>query len=130
MSTSTFNGYAGGSIAGGAAAYVFVGPTVTVTTTAAQRITGAAEAPLGVSTGTGSAYVGLCYQPSGGGTITNFVGGAYSIVEFNTTRMTYAASASIAPGAGTWIVGYCVQNFGAQAINDNDFVNGWVQVTN
>jgi hypothetical protein len=33
-------------------------------------------------------------------------------------------------GAGTWNLGYCVKNYGPNAISNNDFVNGWIMVTN
>lgn len=133
VATATFNGFAGASIAGSATAWVFAGPTATVTTTASQRITGAALAPLGLASGGPQlAQIDLCYQPSaGGGTVTNFTGGAFAIVQMTTTRVAIPATASIIPGAGTWKVGFCINNYGgAIALTNNDFINGWVQVTN
>lgn len=41
----------------------------------------------------------------------------------------FAKAGSVVPGAGTWKVGFCVQSFSASPINDNDRVNGFVQVT-
>jgi hypothetical protein len=130
--TATFNGYAGASIAGLSAGYVFVGPTATVTTTATQRLTGAAQAPLGLLPGEVSqlAQVGLCYQSDAGGIILNFAGDNFSNQQFRAGRDNYSAISSVVPGANTWKVGFCVQNSGSAPIADNDYVNGWVMVTN
>ena len=98
---------------------------------ATQRLTGASQAPLGlISGGPAKIQYGLCYQPSGGGTIVNFVGGNYSYGEVLTSTQSFAGTATVVPGAGTWKVGFCVYNSSTSALDDNDFVNGWVQVTN
>lgn len=112
--------------------YQFAGPQATVVTTGIQRLTGAAEAPIALSSGGPSNFrYGLCYQSAAGGPIQNFVGGLYSIGEIDTTRSSWAASATVVLGAGTWRVGFCVAPQGVNlTINDNDFVNGWVMVTN
>ena len=44
--------------------------------------------------------------------------------------MPYPAAAAVTPGAGTWNVGYCDYNMGPGTLDDNDYVNGWVQVVN
>ena len=116
------------------AGYVFAGPTASVTITAAQRLTGSAFAAMGLASGTvtQSADIGMCYQ-LGSGTITNFVGGAlYVTVPVSPERRSYPASATVVPGiAGTYNVGMCVRNdVGTIAISNNDFMNGFVQVTN
>jgi hypothetical protein len=73
----------------------------------------------------------LCYQPNAGGTLVNFTGAGYSIGQFTTNRFAWTAAGSVVPGAGTWKVGFCVfNNGGAIAISNNDFVNGWVLITN
>jgi hypothetical protein len=113
--------------------YVFAGPTTTVVTTAPQRLVGAAEAPLGLSAGADQSFeYGLCYQDSTNiaAPINNFVGGGFSIGVVTTQRQTYAATATVVPGAGSWKVGFCVHNNNAGTISNNDFVNGWVMVTN
>ena len=93
---------------------------------------GVGEAPLGLpaASPTQSLQYDLCYQPSGGGTLQNFTGGGYSIGQITPTRATFTAAASVTPGAGTWNVGFCAINLGANQINNNDFTNGWVMVTN
>ena len=122
------------TIAGSTLAYVFAGETSQVTTTtASQRLTGAAEAPLGstASTGGQNIYYGLCYQSSTQtGALYNFAGPDYSIGTVYPDRRTFAAAASVVPGAGTWNVGFCVSNPNTNPINDNDYANGWVLVTN
>jgi hypothetical protein len=133
VATAVLSGFAGASIAGNSVAYVFVGPTAQVTTTASQRLTGSAEASLGLATGSAAtlAFLGLCYQSTAAGsTITNFVAGNYSIHRFTAGRQGYPAAATVVPGAGTYNVGFCILNQGATAITDNDYVNGYVQVTN
>jgi Collagen triple helix repeat (20 copies) len=133
VATASILGYAGASIAGNSLVYVFVGPTAQVTTTAAQRLTGAAEVPLGLAPGSAAqtAQVGLCYQSTlAGSAINNFVGGNYSVHLFTVGRDSYSAVGTVMPGAGTYNVGFCVRNTGAAAITDNDYVNGYVQITN
>jgi hypothetical protein len=111
---------------------VFAGPTATVTTTADQRLTGAAEAPLysGDSTAA-SFYYGLCYQShGGGGLLTNFASTGSLVYADPSDPRVITATASVVPGAGTWNVGFCVYNMFSQKIESNSVVNGWVQVTN
>src|ERR1700737_472656 len=65
VTIAPFTGFAGSTLAGGVNAYVFVGPTVTVTTTATQKITGSAQAPLAMSAAGKQGFrYGLCYQAS------------------------------------------------------------------
>ena len=111
--------------------YVFAGPTATVTTTANQRLTGAATGIMGLANdgGAQNSDIGLCYQPAGG-TVTNFSGGSYLTARFVAgDRRSYSATSSTSPGAGTWAVGMCVRNRATVPISDNDYVNGWVMVT-
>jgi len=113
--------------------FVFAGPTVDITTTALQRITGAVQAPLGTTTsGLASFNYDLCYRTAGtSDTLMNFTGANPSSGEVSDTagRLSFTAAASVVPGAGTWQVGYCVLNSGTIDLNNNDMVNGWVIVT-
>jgi hypothetical protein len=106
----------------------FIGSTTTAATAAGQGLVGSAEVPL-YGSGTGFMDYGLCYAPSTGGALTNFVGGNYSTSSVTTARQVFSASAAVAPGAGTWTVGYCVRNRTTADIS-SDWVNGWVQVVN
>jgi len=47
-----------------------------------------------------------------------------------TGRSPYSATSTAVPAAGTYTVGFCVRNVGANALNVNDWVNGYIQVTN
>lgn len=112
--------------------FQFVGGQTVVTTSSTQRLTAAAMVPVGVSTvGVGHETIELdvCYQPNGvGGSLTNFSGPAYSIVAVTSVHTAQAVVATVVPGAGTWRVGACVVT--SVPLDNNDFVNGYVQVTN
>lgn len=133
VATSVLSG-AVEAIAGGATAWVFAGPTASVMTTESQRITGVAEAPLG-TTATDSAasfLYDLCYRAGGSSDVpVSFAGANSSVgqVSAATGRLPFPAAGSIVPGAGTWEVGFCVLNSGSAALDMNDFLNGWVMVT-
>ncbi len=96
------------------------------------NVTGSAGAPLGLVAGSTPqlADVGMCYQPSGGGTITNMYGSNFSQQYFTSARATYATSATKALPAGTYNVGMCVRNNGSSTISNNNFLNRWILVTN
>ena len=115
-------------IAADSTAYQFLGATATVTTTAAQRLTGSAMVPVGVTGAASTIQLDLCYQPSAGGALTGFSGGGYSLVAVTGARLAQSAAGTVVPGAGTWRVGACAKT--SVALDNNDFVNGFVQVTN
>ncbi len=145
VATYTFSGSVG-TISAYSNQFVFAGPTVNVTTTATQRITGSAQAPLGIlpnmspfcsgaSTSSSCfAFFGydLCYRAAGSfGALINFTGSAHSIGEVGavTARGSFTSAASVIPGEGTWQVGYCIMNSGVNPLMNNDIVNGWIMVT-
>lgn len=110
--------------------YVFAGPCATVTTTATQRFTGAASLVLGTAPSTTTAArTGLCYQPGPSGLINNVAGFDFIDATVGTLHI-HSASATVALVAGAWNVGACVRNVGAVALSNNDWVNGWIMVTN
>jgi hypothetical protein len=114
--------------------YVFAGGTTVVTTTANQRLTAVAEGPMGLAAGSPPAdlRVGICYQDVNdpAGKPLNFNSGNYSQQHFSTVRQSYSAVGTIVMvDPGTWRVGLCVYNSGAGPITNNDYSNGWVQVT-
>jgi hypothetical protein len=108
--------------------YHFIGTTTTAATAAGQGLVGSAEVPL-FGSGTGFVDYGLCFAPSTGGALTNFAGDNYSTGVVTTARQAFSASAAVAPGAGTWTVGFCARNRTTADIM-SDWVNGWVQVVN
>ena len=112
--------------------YVFRGPTVSMTTTAAQpRITGAASAPLAIGGGPGleGAYIGLCWDstPGAGDAPANFFGlsGDDMFTGVDETLRMQSASASIALNPGTYQVGFCVKKPAGNVVMGGT-VNGWV----
>src|SRR5690606_23293640 len=94
------------------------GPTVQVTTTAAQRLTGTAEASIGLGVnGEKFADLDLCYRQAGGGALINFAGANPVNHHFlGGIGFPYSAAGSVVPGAGTWVVGMCIRNPGAGPI--------------
>jgi hypothetical protein len=120
-----------GTISGSVIQWVFAGPTATVTTLAAQKISGVANAQLGIIAGAGSFDYDLCYAADGSTTLVNFAGvnSATGAVSVESGQISFAAAGSVVPGAGTWQVGFCVLNAGVAALTDNNVVNGWVIVT-
>ena len=57
-------------------------------------------------------------------------GVAVSAVDVNTNKATYTADGAGAPGAGTWLVGECAENYSANAVNNNDWALGYAFVVN
>ena len=112
-------------------AWTVVGPTVTVTTTSTQKLVGSAVAVFGSTLGT-EFWFGLCYQPASGLTepINGFMGWDVTKADATANSLPYAAAGSVTPGAGTWEIGYCVNNLGSNSLDNNGSVNGWVQVVN
>jgi hypothetical protein len=108
---------------------VFAGPTATVVVgTNTDRLVASAEAPLALASGANQSMdYGLCYQ-KGAGAVTSFLPFSYSTGTVSTQRESWAAAASVVPGAGTYQVGFCVRNSGPGALANNDYVNGWVMV--
>jgi hypothetical protein len=107
----------------------FLGNQATVTTTAVtQRLTASMMVPLATTDAPNTIKLDVCYQLSSGGPINPFSGGAFSLVAITQTRVAQAVAGTIVPGTGTWKVGACAQT--PIALDNNDFVNGYVQVTN
>lgn len=129
VQTGTFNGSVS-SITGSSSVYVFAGPTTTITLTTTSRVTGMASAPIGLGSGGPQTFqYGMCYQ-QGAGTVTNFVGGAYSIGSLTSQRTVVTATGSVVLSPGTYTFGMGIMNSGGSvAISNNDYVNGWVMVT-
>jgi hypothetical protein len=127
--TGTMAGFVS-AIPANQAVWVFAGPFAVVTTTAVQRLTATAETSLGAAANIASVRVDMCYQNNGGGTVFNFTGGNYIEHPFTVARLPFGAAASVVPGAGTWRVGLCVFNNSVTQINQTNWMNGWVQVTN
>jgi hypothetical protein len=121
-----------GTIAPNSGVYVFAGaPAVVTTTQTHPRVVGAGTAALGFAPGStpSLADVGMCFQPASGGTVMNFVGGNYTEQGFAGERRPYTATATVVLAPGSFQVGLCVRNTSSKAISNNNYVNGYVQVT-
>ena len=116
-----------GTVAANAASFYFVGPTATVTVATGQRITGSMSAVLGVTAGTVSVDFALCYSNNAPVAFNQF---AFQSATVTTTPIPFATAGSVTPpAAGTYLVGFCVADRSATALNKNDWVNGFFQVT-
>ncbi|WP_276131654.1 hypothetical protein [Polluticoccus soli] len=128
MTVATFNGPIG-SIASGPG-FAFVGPTTILTLSPGYlRMIGSANAALGLASGSPiTISTSLCYQQNGG-PITNFNTGGYLVSQVSTLLTVVPASATVVLAPGTYTVGYCIANNSGVAVNNNDFVSGWILVT-
>ncbi|HUY99011.1 MAG TPA: hypothetical protein VMU89_01580 [Thermomicrobiaceae bacterium] len=106
----------------------FVGPQVIVTVGAGQRIVASIGADLGALNPASNVAVGLCYQELSGGVISLF----YLDVQYLDVsgRTNQEVSATVTPGAGTYAVGYCIQDASPDHDLDlNGSMAGWVMIT-
>jgi hypothetical protein len=120
-----------GTVALSGGDYDFLGPTTNVVVAAGQRLTGAASVGLGKSAA-GSVVIalGLCFKGPGPVEPLNFVDNEYVAinVEGSSSKRPYSASASVVlDAATTYTVGLCAA--GTVTLDSNDFVNGWVIVS-
>jgi hypothetical protein len=106
------------------------GPYRTINVQDKQRIVGFGSAVFGTSSGVSRISVSLCYAKSGTSTLIAFSGNSHLTADADSARHTFAVTASGTLPAGTYSVGYCVMNRGTQAIDNNDYVNGWMMIVN
>ncbi len=82
---------------------------------------------------------GVCFQNAVGGgeggnpiiNMNQFTGGNnanYNAATYEFGEQDYTGIGTAAPGAGTYNVGYCVQNYGDEALDNNNWANGYVEV--
>ena len=141
VSTSTVAGLiAAIPFGGGAAAWVFAGPTATVTVQPGQRITGSAVAVFGHGNGMAQPVAfSLCISDvPAGSMLSAFFATSYpqANVAASPNKSALAAAASVVPqnvpmGGANYKVGFCLQNKSSNVnLGANDYVNGWFVVTN
>jgi hypothetical protein len=119
-----------GVIANSSTAFVFAGPTTSMTTTATQTIVTSGSAALRAGANA-SIELSICKQPTNGGAVTVLnptSGGAVEDVTVTTTRLPFAISASGVPGAGSWNIGMCVENGSPVDVDSSDWSIGWAMV--
>ncbi|HST26604.1 MAG TPA: hypothetical protein VLJ76_11495 [Gaiellaceae bacterium] len=82
---------------------------------------------------------GVCFQNAVGGgeggnpiiNMNQFTGGNnanYNAATYEIGEQDYTGIGTAAPGAGTYNVGYCVQNYGDEDLDNNNWANGYVEV--
>lgn len=141
VSTSTVAGsIAAVPAGGGGAAWVFAGPTATVTIQPGQRITGSAVGVFGHGNASAQPLsFSLCISDvPAGSALSAFYGTNYpdGTVSASPNKSALAAAASVVPanvpvGGGSYKVGFCIKNKSTNiSLNGNDFLNGWFIVTN
>lgn len=119
---------------GGGAPWVFAGPTVTVT--AGQRITGAGTGVVGHSNTTLHlpVAVSLCWSlVPAGSPLQAFHTSQYTDTTLSPSpeKTLLSATASVSLPADSYRVGFCIKNkSNGITLGANDYVNGWVMVTN
>lgn len=136
----------------------FEGPTATVTITATQSFLANISASLGMQECFVGVHpnqpceakpnveppfdefgFGVCFQNAigggeGGNPVVNmnqFTGGNnsnYAAASYEFGEQDYTGIGTAAPGAGTYNVGYCVQNYGDSDLDNNNWANGYVEV--
>jgi hypothetical protein len=131
MATFSLTGQPGTqSIAPNSSVFVFVGPTVTVNIGQADMIIASAGASLATSALFGTADFGhsICYQVNGAGAINSLATSVYHVAQVGGLRTTFTSSIRGDMSIGTYKVGFCVRNYGSNALDRVDTVNGWVMV--
>jgi hypothetical protein len=117
-------------------AFVFAGPTTTLTTNPTQTITASGVAALGTSEQIATSEefnLSICRQPATGGAITVLDGNSdddFEDVIATSNRIPFAIAMSGRPGAGSWNVGMCVDNLNATDLDNNDYSIGTAFVSN
>lgn len=131
VQTVSISGAISTDIAASAGTFSFVGPTTTVTITATQRLTGSSTVAVGTASGvSNSVNFDICYK-LGSGFIHTFSGTNFLNFQVDATRSPLTASGTTVPGvAGTYTVGPCIENVGTVDLQNNDYANTWIQVTN
>jgi predicted secreted protein len=138
-----FGGPISNELVAAAPVWRFAGSTTTVALGDEQRITGSAQAPLGVSPTASSELLmyGLCYQSTEPESwVLPFTYDREqneenpSVTPVSSTRTPFAASETVSGlPAGTYAVGFCVRAAapdGLSRLSNSGNVNGWVMVTN
>lgn len=126
VGTFPFAGFIG-TVPISSSVFRFVGPTVSVTVDGAQRMTGSASAVLGkTSTTLTNIDYGLCSKL--GSADPDIFTVSYLSAQVGDPQLIYSVSSSVVRAAGTYTVGACLRT--ATALDNNDYVNGYIQVTN
>ncbi len=107
----------------------FFGPVRSVTVGDGQRLFGSASAVLGSTAGQTRAAIAICYQRSASDQITPLVGDNHLNVMIDSLQRSHSVHAAASLPRGTYNVGFCVVNLGKEIIGNNNYVNGWLRVS-
>jgi hypothetical protein len=149
------SGFTAFSIPGGASFpatnpdWSFEGPTALVTITSTQSFLANISGSFGTQGNIGAKPklelqsfefgFGVCFQNTVGGgeggppvvNMNQFTGGNnanFAAASYEPGEQDYTGIGTAAPGAGTYHVGYCIDNYGDSNLNDNNYVNGYVEI--
>ncbi|WP_374087458.1 DNRLRE domain-containing protein [Methylomicrobium lacus] len=115
-------------------AFTFHGPLAEVTITDTQYITSTITASLKTSAAYSHAdfRANICYQLQPSGTVTPFVANGFQLHTATPTGVSFSLAQSALPRiAGMYKVGFCSFNLSTTTpIDNNDYLQGWVMVTN
>jgi hypothetical protein len=105
----------------------FLGPPVTVTLAAGQKVFVSATKAFGSKAAAGAKDLRLyiCYKGASPGAITSIGSGMWGLSVVANQRLPFSLSADFAPGVGTFQVGLCGYSLNAADWNDNE----WAYVT-
>ena len=117
--------------------WVFAGPTVRLTITAAERVIASFTGALGTTqAGGANVETDICYRSTAtGSAIVEASDSNYTILKIaQNTRVTATNHVIVQPGAGTFDVGLCADNpatdtTASTTLDDNDYAQGWAVVT-
>jgi len=128
VSTTTFRGPIN-SIPGGSQAFIFYGPTASVTVTSTEKILVGVSAGLGVGAGTSEPAldIDVCYR-IGAGAVTS-PGANYINTYIPVNRKVFSANNIFSLGiTGSVTVGLCVRNGSGTTLAGNDWAQGYAMV--
>lgn len=127
----------GTSVPGGTTSFTLLGNNVKLTLTSNQRITAVLNGVVGSSSGTVTQLgVAVCYQALDAndnptGSVIPFYSNTYPSPYNIENRQMLTVSGTIGNlPAGRYAIGFGVRNPGANALNNNEYCNGFVMVTN
>lgn len=111
-------------------AFVFLGPTATLTTSANQRITTSASLSA-LANAAGPIKTDTCYRASGGRTIISPNNGYKLLMTTANSFQLISSANSFVPGAGVWVIGACAALHGAAGVTlSGEHSTGWAMVSN
>ena len=127
-----FSAQWGGSIRtipSGTGGFIFAGPTTSVTLAGTARLSAFGSGAFARQSGpTTKPSMAVCYQDQAGpGPVTTM--GTPSDVSVTTTIVSFGEAGSAVVPAGTYNVGFCIQNNAAGSLNKNEMTSGFVFVT-